>query len=585
MTFGSNVHVETATLRPRRRVSRKRTPPCPARAPRISKSFGGVRVLNDVNLRLDAGEVVGLLGDNGAGKSTLIKIVTGVHGPDAGESCSMASPCTTSTSSGPSPGHRDRLPGARPGRAAAIWRNIFMGRPISGRFGFLKVGEMREITSRLMGESMGFTSAALTPDTPVTGLSGGERQGLAIVRALHFEADIIILDEPTMGLSLKETEKLLHFVDGIRAAGKSCDLHRPQHLPCLLGRRPDRRPRPRARGRRVPHQPLHARRADEHHARGGRHRSLHPRPSATGRAPTRRAGSRRVNAVAQRRRSTRRAARSPRSRGPGRRRSASRSPSSCSGAGVHRPGPGDLPQRTHLPSFAQTTPYFAITAMALTMVIVAGDIDLSFPSIMALGMVGFVWRGRTPPATSDSASRRPRRRRPVRPVQRRGRDPHRDPVAGRDDRHAVPLPRADARPHRGLDQGPRGDEGVAGPRPPRWGLVRDTDGVLVAGPGRDRGLVAAQPAPPRPERLHDRRQPPRGDLDGHPDPPDADHPVRARGSRGRLCRGAQQPPGRELLSVNSGEATCCPPLRPCSSAEPRCSAGGEASTAPSSAHS
>ena len=68
---------------------------------------------------------------------------------------------------------------------------------------------------------MGFTSAALTPDIHVTGLSGGERQGLAIVRALHFEADIIILDEPTMGLSLKETDKLLHFVRGIRLAGKS----------------------------------------------------------------------------------------------------------------------------------------------------------------------------------------------------------------------------------------------------------------------------------------------------------------------------------------------------------------------------
>jgi len=72
-----------------------------------------------------------------------------------------------------------------------------------------------------MRHSMGFTSAVLTPETTVTGLSGGERQGLAIVRALHFEADIIILDEPTMGLSLKETEKLLHFVGGIRSAGKS----------------------------------------------------------------------------------------------------------------------------------------------------------------------------------------------------------------------------------------------------------------------------------------------------------------------------------------------------------------------------
>jgi simple sugar transport system ATP-binding protein len=80
---------------------------------------------------------------------------------------------------------------------------------------------MRRITEQLMTEEMGFTSAVLTPDTTVTGLSGGERQGLAIVRALHFEAEIIILDEPTMGLSLKETEKLLRFVDGIREKGKS----------------------------------------------------------------------------------------------------------------------------------------------------------------------------------------------------------------------------------------------------------------------------------------------------------------------------------------------------------------------------
>ena len=103
----------------------------------------------------------------------------------------------------------------------SLWRNIFMGRPITDRLGFLRVGEMRRATAELMGESMGFTSAALTPDTSVHGLSGGERQGLAIVRALHFQADIIILDEPTMGLSLKETEKLLGFVEGIRAAGKS----------------------------------------------------------------------------------------------------------------------------------------------------------------------------------------------------------------------------------------------------------------------------------------------------------------------------------------------------------------------------
>ncbi len=188
----------------------------------IYKSFGGVRVLEDVDFHLDAGEVVGLLGDNGAGKSTLIKIITGYHQPDQGELYFSGTQV-----------HDLTVPRARglgvetvyQERALAeqlpLWRNIFVGRYISNRLGLMDVGEMRRITEQLMTEEMGFTSAVLTPDTTVTGLSGGERQGLAIVRALHFEAETIILDEPTMGLSLKETEKLLKFVDGIRAKGKS----------------------------------------------------------------------------------------------------------------------------------------------------------------------------------------------------------------------------------------------------------------------------------------------------------------------------------------------------------------------------
>jgi simple sugar transport system ATP-binding protein len=188
----------------------------------IFKSFGGVRVLEDVSFQLSAGEVVGLLGDNGAGKSTLIKVITGVHAPDRGEILFRGRPerdldVQKARALGVETVFQERALAEQ----LPLWRNIFMGRAIAGRFGFLRVAEMRRLTEELMGESMGFTSAVLTPDTTVTGLSGGERQGLAIVRALHFEADVIILDEPTMGLSLKETEKLLHFVGGIRTAGKS----------------------------------------------------------------------------------------------------------------------------------------------------------------------------------------------------------------------------------------------------------------------------------------------------------------------------------------------------------------------------
>jgi simple sugar transport system ATP-binding protein len=191
----------------------------------VSKSFGGVQVLDDVSLQLRRGEVLGLVGDNGAGKSTLIKIVTGVHPPDSGELLFAGNAVHGLTVK------RARALGVETvyqERALAdqlsLWRNIFMGRPQANRLGFLSVRQMRRVTAELMGESMGFTSAVLTPDTHVTGLSGGERQGLAIVRALHFEASVVILDEPTMGLSLKETDKLLGFVRSIRAAGRSAIL-------------------------------------------------------------------------------------------------------------------------------------------------------------------------------------------------------------------------------------------------------------------------------------------------------------------------------------------------------------------------
>ena len=188
----------------------------------VAKSFGGVRALDDISLRLGAGEVLGLVGDNGAGKSTLIKIITGYHQPDEGElrfGGQLVNDLTVrkARALGIETVYQERALAEQ----QSLWRNIFMGRPLTRPGGFLDVAKMRQVTAELMGESMGFTSAILTPDTPVTGLSGGERQGLAIVRALHFEADLIILDEPTMGLSLSETEKCLDFVRRIRAAGKS----------------------------------------------------------------------------------------------------------------------------------------------------------------------------------------------------------------------------------------------------------------------------------------------------------------------------------------------------------------------------
>lgn len=188
----------------------------------ISKHFGEIQSLRGVDFHVDAGEVVGLLGDNGAGKSTLIKIITGYHQPTGGEIYFDGQEVENLT-----------VPRARElgvetvyqERALAdqqtLWRNIFIGREITNRFGFMDVKKMREETHRLMLESMGFTSMAVTPDSIVKTFSGGEKQGVAIVRALYFDAEIIILDEPTMGLALSETQKLLKFVQQVRDQGKS----------------------------------------------------------------------------------------------------------------------------------------------------------------------------------------------------------------------------------------------------------------------------------------------------------------------------------------------------------------------------
>jgi simple sugar transport system ATP-binding protein len=188
----------------------------------ISKSFGEVQSLQNVNFYLGRNEVVGLLGDNGAGKSTLIKIITGYYQPDEGEIFCDGRKIEHLT-----------VPKARElgietvyqERALAelqtLWRNIFIGRELSNGLGFLKVKEMKAETNRLMLESMGFSSEAVSPDSTIKSFSGGEKQGVAIVRALYFDAEIIVLDEPTMGLSLKETRKLLNFVRDIKTAGKS----------------------------------------------------------------------------------------------------------------------------------------------------------------------------------------------------------------------------------------------------------------------------------------------------------------------------------------------------------------------------
>ncbi|HEX4768178.1 MAG TPA: ATP-binding cassette domain-containing protein [Lichenihabitans sp.] len=189
----------------------------------VSKTFGEVRSLTGVDFAVNRGEIVGLLGDNGAGKSTLVKTVMGYHRPDLGGEIFF---------------HGKRIEDWSVSRARAlgietvyqeralcekqpIWRNMFMGREPRTRFGLIDVKRMREESARLMSQHMGFTSAAVHPDNVVTTMSGGEKQGVAITRALYFDAELVILDEPTMGLSLSETRKTLDFIENIKTIGKS----------------------------------------------------------------------------------------------------------------------------------------------------------------------------------------------------------------------------------------------------------------------------------------------------------------------------------------------------------------------------
>ncbi len=189
----------------------------------VSKTFGEVAALRNVNFEVGANEIVGLLGDNGAGKSTLVKIITGYHPPDPGgeiywrgekiERLSVAK----ARALGIEVVYQERALAD----LQSLWRNIFMGRELCNRWGLLDLNGMRNETQKLMSTAMGFTSAAVTPDSVVGAFSGGERQGVAITRALYFQAELIILDEPTMGLSISETKKCLDFVAGIKRAGKA----------------------------------------------------------------------------------------------------------------------------------------------------------------------------------------------------------------------------------------------------------------------------------------------------------------------------------------------------------------------------
>ena len=183
----------------------------------ISIAFGGIKAVDKVSVNLYPGEVVGLLGHNGAGKSTLIKCLSGAYKADAGEVYINGEKVTINTP-------RD----ARKLNIETIYQtlaladnldaasNLFLGREIIGAGGFLDDSKMEAETRKIM--------ARLNPNfqkfnVPVSALSGGQRQSVAIARAVYFDAKILIMDEPTAALGPQETEMVAELIHELKKQG------------------------------------------------------------------------------------------------------------------------------------------------------------------------------------------------------------------------------------------------------------------------------------------------------------------------------------------------------------------------------
>ncbi|WP_395755559.1 ATP-binding cassette domain-containing protein [Edwardsiella ictaluri] len=190
----------------------------------LNKWFGPVHALRDIHFQLFPGEVVALLGDNGAGKSTLIRAIAGAERFDSG---------TLKVAGQALDGRHYNVLGARRqgietvyqngalGLGQSLWRNLFLGRHLRNRWGFIDERAER-LRAQALLRQLNFRGVGANVDALVGQLSGGERQGLAIGRAMLFDARLVILDEPTTALSLGEVEKVLCFIEQLRVQGRAC---------------------------------------------------------------------------------------------------------------------------------------------------------------------------------------------------------------------------------------------------------------------------------------------------------------------------------------------------------------------------
>ncbi len=186
----------------------------------VTMEFGAMRALDRVNLTVHSGEVVGLLGDNGAGKSTLLKVMTGYHQPTRGMIRVFGNSTKLSPASARALGIETVYQDFALIEELSVWRNFFLGKELRRRVGpvqILRRGEMCQIAQEELAR-IGIERVT-SGNQRVAGLSGGERQSLAIIRATFFGARVLLLDEPTAALSVRETARVFSTIRAVRDAG------------------------------------------------------------------------------------------------------------------------------------------------------------------------------------------------------------------------------------------------------------------------------------------------------------------------------------------------------------------------------
>jgi simple sugar transport system ATP-binding protein len=187
----------------------------------MTKLFGKNAAVRDVSISIGQSEIVGLLGDNGAGKSTLVRMISGVTKPTEGEWLWNGEPVThLSRSVTEGLGVETIFQDSALVDQMTITRNIFMGREMTNWLGLMQIKKMDAVSSQIL-DSVVTIEGIRSPRQLVGSLSGGQKQAVAIARAVHFKRTLLVLDEPTSALAVRATEALLAYLGQLKAEGVS----------------------------------------------------------------------------------------------------------------------------------------------------------------------------------------------------------------------------------------------------------------------------------------------------------------------------------------------------------------------------